>query len=313
MARYFYDTEFLEGKQRVTQWGLKTDQWLWIFAGFIIISGIAAWQYHGFLFLLPFVLSAGLLISISFPSTPPTIDLISIGMVDESGREYYAISKDFNLKEAWNRYNEKINPDYKPSFGGGCDGHYNPQMIRTYWIRDNVLRPVFKQLWYDHCHMQNLHHCSNDFTYKNCKRLIDLYGLHNNEIAEDIVVFIYGPTDNLDGMSATTEAQRYEHNDKSKNPEFYGYYSAYDHVALCWLYGKMMDLPKGFPMFTIDLKQIMDSMFLLQAEKHIDETRLESWLKTVKAHPVYPRQTNEHNALEDAKWNKRLYEFLKAL
>ena len=30
----------------------------------------------------------------------PTIDLISIGVVCEDGREYYAISKDFNLKEA---------------------------------------------------------------------------------------------------------------------------------------------------------------------------------------------------------------------
>ena len=32
--------------------------------------------------------------------TKPTIDLISIGIVCEDGREYYAISKDFNLKEA---------------------------------------------------------------------------------------------------------------------------------------------------------------------------------------------------------------------
>ena len=39
-----------------------------------------------------------------FGKTKPTIDLISIGMVAEDGREYYAISKDFNLKEAWNRY-----------------------------------------------------------------------------------------------------------------------------------------------------------------------------------------------------------------
>jgi hypothetical protein len=33
----------------------------------------------------------------------PTIDLISIGIVSQDGREYYAVSKDFNLKEAWNR------------------------------------------------------------------------------------------------------------------------------------------------------------------------------------------------------------------
>ena len=36
-------------------------------------------------------------------TTKPTIDLISVGIVCEDGREYYAISKDFNLKEAWNR------------------------------------------------------------------------------------------------------------------------------------------------------------------------------------------------------------------
>lgn len=34
----------------------------------------------------------------------PTIDLISIGIVAEDGREFYTISKDFNLKEAWNRF-----------------------------------------------------------------------------------------------------------------------------------------------------------------------------------------------------------------
>jgi len=36
-----------------------------------------------------------------YSKTKPTIDLISIGIVAEDGREYYAISKDFNLKEAW--------------------------------------------------------------------------------------------------------------------------------------------------------------------------------------------------------------------
>ena len=27
----------------------------------------------------------------------------------------------------------------------------------------------------------------------------------------------------------------------------------------------------------------------------------------------YPKQTNEHNALKDARWNKQLHEFLKQL
>lgn len=28
---------------------------------------------------------------------------------------------------------------------------------------------------------------------------------------------------------------------------------------------------------------------------------------------IYPKQENEHNALADARWNKKLYEFLKQL
>ena len=37
-----------------------------------------------------------------------TIELISIGIVAEDGREYYAISKDFDLKAAWNVLGEII-------------------------------------------------------------------------------------------------------------------------------------------------------------------------------------------------------------
>ena len=40
----------------------------------------------------------------------------------------------------------------------------------------------------------------------------------------------------------------------------YGYYSAYDHVVFSWLFGKMIDLPEGFPMYTIDLKQTLDEL-----------------------------------------------------
>lgn len=41
-------------------------------------------------------------------------------------------------------------------------------------------------------------------------------------------------------------------------PEFWGYYCAYDWVALCWLYGTMMDLPKGWPYLCRDLRQALD-------------------------------------------------------
>lgn len=72
-------------------------------------------------------------------------------------------------------------------------------------------------------------------------------------------------------------------------PEFWGYYSDYDWVAFCQIFGTMMDLPKGWPMYCRDLKQLCVDL----------------------GDPKLPQQgTDEHNALNDARWNKKAYEFL---
>lgn len=72
--------------------------------------------------------------------------------------------------------------------------------------------------------------------------------------------------------------------------ELWGYYSAYDHVALCWLFGAMVDLPPGMPMLTLDVKQLALSM----------------------GDPQLPKQVaDEHNALEDARWTRDAYFWLK--
>ena len=42
---------------------------------------------------------------------------------------------------------------------------------------------------------------------------------------------------------------------KYGKPELWGYYADYDHVLFAQSFGKMIDLPKGFPMYTLDLKQ----------------------------------------------------------
>lgn len=78
------------------------------------------------------------------------------------------------------------------------------------------------------------------------------------------------------------------HPDKS-NPEFWAYYADYDWVALCQLFGRMIDLPKHFPMYCRDLKQLADS----------------------KGNPRFEPPKNEHNALADAKWNRDFYLFLR--
>lgn len=71
--------------------------------------------------------------------------------------------------------------------------------------------------------------------------------------------------------------------DNGKSPQLWGWYSAYDHLCLAQLFGRMMDLPDWCPMLTMDLKQ-------------------EFILRGVDQHPNIPRQrTGLHNALEDAK------------
>ena len=256
-------------------------------------------------------------ISLFRKETPNTIDLISIGIVAEDGREYYAISKDFNLREAWNRFDlEEQYGDMRNVF---------PEGRKIYWIRENVLKPIFNELFSKSLVdkgsfvRDNYFTAYSGFTYGHLKALINYYGKTNKEIADEIISF-------------TTQA-KWKDNPKGKflvgtdlsdkvtkmdllwdKPVFYGYYSAYDHVALCWLFGKMMDLPKGFPMYCRDLKQIMDE----KTNKYYPHTVLENRnqvLDHFKKMTTYPKQdsSKSHNAIEDARWNKQLFEFLTTI
>lgn len=75
----------------------------------------------------------------------------------------------------------------------------------------------------------------------------------------------------------------------SEKPEFWGYYADYDWVVFCQLFGTMIQLPKGFPMYCRDIKQLCDDL----------------------GNPKLPEQgKGEHHALLDARWNKAAYEFL---
>ena len=239
-------------------------------------------------------------LGIHYANTKPTIDLISIGIVAEDGREYYEISKDFNLKEAWNRY--QLEPDNKVGARIGC----LPNQKKVYWIRGNVLKPIFDELIlkesnevFDSYERQFLFNvskdcipvCGNDFTYKNFKALINKYGKTNNEIAEEIVSFTRNYSENK--------------NEIWDKPEFYAYYADYDWVVFCWIFGKMIDLPKGFPWYCRDLKQILDEKQSELIKNHGNINVVQ-----IKEFDGYPKQTNEHNALDDARWNKALHNFL---
>lgn len=139
-----------------------------------------------------------------------TIDLVSIGIVAEDGRELYEVSNEFNEFKA------------------------------DHWVMENVI-----------CKLEP----HSDKPRKTRK-----------DIALEVLKFI-----------------------GTDKPEIWAYYADYDWVVLCQLFGRMIDLPKGWPMFCLDIKQL-------------------AWSK---GNPALPKQEKgHHNALADARWNRAAWDFL---
>ena len=187
------------------------------------------------------------------------IDLISIGIVAEDGREYYAISNEW-------KYNDADD-----------------------WVKQNVIAPIYiKEVSGD---TRNRLSC-NDFHW--------IFGKSNDKIAEEIKHFC--------------NPELFLHNNAEPEIEFYGYYADYDWVLFCSLFGKMIDLPNGFPMYCKDLKQMIDEKagdLLLNKSLNIKNSK--DALRIIKEMVNYPIQQDEHNALCDAKWNYQLFNFLKTI
>lgn len=78
-------------------------------------------------------------------------------------------------------------------------------------------------------------------------------------------------------------------------PEIWAYFADYDWVVFCQLFGRMIDLPKGFPMYCMDLKQEMRRLGIKRED-------LPESLRN---------QAGEHDALMDARWNRDLYNYLR--
>lgn len=166
-----------------------------------------------------------------FMEHPFTIQLISIGIVAEDGREFYAESNQFD-------------PEFADLF---------------------VKQHVFPQLKYDPYDYKS-RSGSAIWENKDNDGDIEMIGAIP-DIREWILKFIGSDT-----------------------PEFWGYFADYDWVAFCWLFGPMIALPKGWPMYCRDLKQLADDV----------------------KKPRFKKPKGEHNALVDARWNKLFYEYLKA-
>jgi hypothetical protein len=63
-------------------------------------------------------------------------------------------------------------------------------------------------------------------------------------------------------------------------PVLWAWYGAYDHVALCQLWGSMPELPRAIPRFTMDVRQLWEHL----------------------GRPPLPKQASGlHHALDDAR------------
>lgn len=163
-----------------------------------------------------------------------TIELISIGLVAEDGRELYAVNADMPVK----------------------------RIVKHDWLMTNVV-PHLPRLHGDaRLHAGRRNPLAVDWRHSAVKP--------HWLIADEVRAFIQATPD----------------------PQLWAWYGAYDHVALCQLWGRMIDLPEGVPMWTNDLKQ--------------EAMRL--------SNPDMPEQAEgEHNALADARHNQVMAQYLDSI
>lgn len=239
----------------------------------------------------------------------PTIDFISIGIVSDINRKYYGLSNEFNIDEAWNRAD-------KIKIGRTLHGG-EPIYTNQYWLRENILKPIFDEFYKDH----NV--SGNDFTLNNMKKIIKLVGKPNIQIQKEIMEFLSNSQTNVEDYL------------KSNNVKFAGYYSAYDFIILSWLLGGVYSktnkintgfsytLPAGIPFYCLDVKQMLDETVDKLTAKQFDaildfniyanteSLDLQYKLKYLaNSDKNYPKQLNEHNSLSDALFTKNLYEYI---
>jgi len=144
---------------------------------------------------------------LEFGDTSREVTLVSLGVVAEDGREFYAVSSEFD-----------------------------PMAVHP-WVRDNVLPQLPP---------------ASTWTPR-------------TTIREELLAFL------------------------GQEPVLWAWYGAYDHVALCQLWGAMPDLPRSIPRFTLDVRQLWE---------HLGRP------------PLPQQQSGLHDALADARHVKTKWEAL---
>lgn len=201
-----------------------------------------------------------------------TIDLISIAIVSEDSREYYAINSDCDLKKANEWVKDNVIPQLPERYpqspwDGGSFNHW--QLSKLWKPKEQIKREVASFLG-----------CRYNYSLSICEN-------RWQRLLYNIIPFFM-----LDLFQIQLIKIKFELNHGIEEPEFIGDCCSYDWVVFCQLFGKMIDLPKGFPMYINDIQQLAKSL----------------------GNPEIPIQLEgNHDALEDAKHIKKVYEFLREI
>ncbi len=168
-----------------------------------------------------------------------TVDLISIGMVAEDGRELYCVAEEIEADPLYTRIG------------------------RHRWLMQNVI-PHLPLRERDPIEQPRAQYAGR---------------------------FHLDPGDNriMPRRMIRNSVREFLAESRRDGPlELWASYGAYDHVALAQLFGPMVNLPEGVPMFTHDLQQFAAGRELIGQEG------------------------TEHDALADARWIRDAYNALAA-
>lgn len=180
-----------------------------------------------------------------------TIDLISIGIVCSDGRELYLQSCEFDLGKA------------------------------SAWVQNNVFPhlalcshlPVYAGGEKHVAPNLFAHRTRGQCTFSDGIVMIgahtDCYWRTRQQMMREVKTF-FNPSDGF---------------------ELWGWCAGYDFVALCQLFGTMMDAPLNWPHYIKDIQYVLDNQGISDDE-------------------LPPQKEGLHNALADARYIKRLWERL---
>jgi len=185
-------------------------------------------------------------------------ELISVGIYCEDGREYHAFLKDTPLKLIWN--------------------------LKDNFVKNNVLQRIHE----DQSRQMNqfakqfFGNLWKEFTLSSMRWIFKHYGRSRENMKSEIFHFMRIVDDDY-GYICTEPI------------EIYTYYGASDWVYFTELLGGMMKLPKNFPMYSMDLKVMLQDRGLSKEWKQLH----------------CPDPPGEHHALTDALWNHKLHQTIQ--